>query len=861
MKKALLVSFIVFAMLSLPHSVFSGPLNLTADAKMISPDGDNKSDKVNIAYELPSDGEVSVRVYQVVGEGEIIVRNILRALQESQSAGRYEVEWNGSNDSGQTVSNGTYRVVVAFVPQSGRRLEERIELNVEVTPVFTDLKFLPDPYTPGQTTARIEFQQTKEAHVVLRILNEYDQDVYTRNLGQQPADQYFIDWNGISQMTGINVPIGEYLVVVAARAEDGKLQQLTTKFQVQPGIEVSRISASPRIFDPNDEGGNRATTIQFNTDKARVDYQVTIQDASGMDVWQYNFAWEDQDDRMKATKTFTWGGARLFQMGVKYQLERIERVGDKETGFIDTPLAMTYPEKSGPDTVGSGDDLVLRIAIPLDEAKYTKDGLDTKAIIQQLSESRKLYRVGDKMPFDGYSWDVVRVVLKRLDRTTFSLPNGDYTVRIRVKDPETNQVSAELGTAVKILSKVAFNLCVSQKGSRDNADADDVVVNNLLKQYQTNWCDRKQRLIRLVIRGGSLKTDLQHDVDVFDPHTLQWRSVKKVDNYISYKDDKLRIGFRVTKDANISAQLRSSKGGVIRKLGDFKGHLTTDIDRAFVEWDGLDDRGKVLDSGYYLLDIVATDIDPTAPKTLNTTVVILLKDQRKFFQLDPQNSNAYRHKQGWHYAEFNAFPPVVSFADQSRGSPSGDSNVDDVLASLQEKAEESAKRPVIEGDDGILSLVFDNNLGEEFELEYLFTRFSPNKKEEGSYTNLPISIGRDFVLSTKSYEVDRSKQQSRLSVGYYELSEPGYYDMWVFGRKVEERPCPRPKRYRFASADDEERDRDAEKSWNSFANCYEKTPDMVVMNLKLKGLGTLTETGEHLNKVVSEGFRALASGL
>ena len=55
-----------------------------------------------IKYALPQASDVELTVYNVVGQA---VRTL---VAEHQSAGRYVVEWDATNDSGHSLSSGMY---------------------------------------------------------------------------------------------------------------------------------------------------------------------------------------------------------------------------------------------------------------------------------------------------------------------------------------------------------------------------------------------------------------------------------------------------------------------------------------------------------------------------------------------------------------------------------------------------------------------------------------------------------------------------------------------------------------------------------------------------------------------------------
>lgn len=71
--------------------------------------------ETSIKYSIPQDGKVSVRVYNVTG------KEIMTLVDQDMLAGSYEVKWNGTDNSGSTVSAGVYFVKLS----SGRFVETK----------------------------------------------------------------------------------------------------------------------------------------------------------------------------------------------------------------------------------------------------------------------------------------------------------------------------------------------------------------------------------------------------------------------------------------------------------------------------------------------------------------------------------------------------------------------------------------------------------------------------------------------------------------------------------------------------------------------------------------------------------------
>lgn len=86
-----------------PVSVESSGEQLPTEFALIQnyPNPFNPTTQIN--YALPQSGEVSLQIFNVLGQR---VRDLVR--NQKQDAGRYSVEWDGNNDFGQPVSSGIY---------------------------------------------------------------------------------------------------------------------------------------------------------------------------------------------------------------------------------------------------------------------------------------------------------------------------------------------------------------------------------------------------------------------------------------------------------------------------------------------------------------------------------------------------------------------------------------------------------------------------------------------------------------------------------------------------------------------------------------------------------------------------------
>ncbi len=64
--------------------------------------------------------------------------------------------------------------------------------------------------------------------------------------------------------------------------------------------------------------------------------------------------------------------------------------------------------------------------------------------------------MGNKFPHKSESWTIVKREVKYRE---YSLPNGDYNILIKARDPKSLKVSASFSTFITINSKTVFKMC------------------------------------------------------------------------------------------------------------------------------------------------------------------------------------------------------------------------------------------------------------------------------------------------------------------------------------------------------------------------------------------------------------------
>ncbi len=136
-------------------------VTVSADQSVFSPNGDGRFDTVTAFYVLSEQADVTAEVLNAAGQR---VRVLLR--EQPQVAGQHALTWDGRDEGGQVVPDGTYRLhVVAVGP--ARRGEHSVPVEVDTTPPSLVVANLEPQMTVREPTLTIEGTTDPDALVWL----------------------------------------------------------------------------------------------------------------------------------------------------------------------------------------------------------------------------------------------------------------------------------------------------------------------------------------------------------------------------------------------------------------------------------------------------------------------------------------------------------------------------------------------------------------------------------------------------------------------------------------------------------------------------------------------------------------------
>jgi len=266
---------------------------------------------------------------------------------------------------------------------------------------------------------------------------------------------------------------------------------------------------------------------------------VKICDRSGKEVWD-----SGRVEGKSGRNSIAWGGLRRvdFQTDIYYNIG-IERKENKESG----KGRQTVKYKETINESRDGYDL-----------RYTEEGKPVLySEIKTGDISLPIAKAEEKLK--GVEGDVVEtriddIQIKYSSIKPQSLLSGNYTVEVRVKDPESKEVKSPLNATVTIDLEKSFLIIV------DDND----------------------------IKGISERNE-------FYPKEISSSSVKRFSEVV--------VPFRITADANVTVQIVSRKGGIEREIN--MGRILSG--NAEARWDGMNKDAGFVPEGQYEMKILATD--------------------------------------------------------------------------------------------------------------------------------------------------------------------------------------------------------------------------------------------------------------
>ena len=201
----------------------------------------------NFKFTLSEAADVTVKVYDSAN-------NLVRTVTSGQArnAGVVSIYWDGKDDAGILVPEGSYTGVVYAVDKYGNNSgDNSISFTAAYQPIISNAAVNPNPYNPGAGSGAINYNISADALVTVKILSGTTTVVRTivENQSQSAGDQ-LIAWDG-KDSNGQFLGDGSYYLQVTAVSPTVSTFTSNVKvpFSVAGAVlEISDFTLSPNPF-------------------------------------------------------------------------------------------------------------------------------------------------------------------------------------------------------------------------------------------------------------------------------------------------------------------------------------------------------------------------------------------------------------------------------------------------------------------------------------------------------------------------------------------------------------------------------------------------------------------------------------
>ncbi|MHB9093376.1 MAG: FlgD immunoglobulin-like domain containing protein, partial [Eubacteriales bacterium] len=178
----------------------------------ISPDPYGIGNPMRIKFTLDENAATTI---QILKDNGVPVRTVFNA--EARRAGSNTCLWDGRDDNGSYIPEGTYFVIINAVDKFGKAaVEQRKSFKAAYKEVVTGLLITPEPFNPKDPSngiASISYTVPNESTVSVQVLKGSTPVRTLVNKEKQGAGNKVVQWNG-KDTAGYIVPDGEYTCLV-----------------------------------------------------------------------------------------------------------------------------------------------------------------------------------------------------------------------------------------------------------------------------------------------------------------------------------------------------------------------------------------------------------------------------------------------------------------------------------------------------------------------------------------------------------------------------------------------------------------------------------------------------------------------
>ncbi len=451
---------------------------LSTNPRIISPNQDGRQDRVSIYQETSVE---EVWIGRITDESGNLIRSITWRGTADPS-----IEWDGLDQAGELVPNGTYTYRLVSRDSAGNFAEavsDPIKVDLRDTPIGLSIEgsaFSPNSDSRKDTIALIP-AITDTSGVDLLTVTFYDsQNTAVRKLAVQDIPGK-ITWDGNSDM-GRRVPDGTYSAKLVVEYDNGNAPEAKAgPILVDTRFPSLKVSVKNLYFSPDGDGNGDTLPVSQTESTSERLWSAAILNSEELPV--KTFLWTGR------AESFSWDGADddgnvLGDGEYSYSIESTDSAGNRSVYVVDgitidtraTPIALRISGPAfSPNGDGVRDSLTLEPQLDIKEniASWKIDVQDASGVV------RKSYK-GESAP--------APVEFKGYDDEGNLLPEGIYAANISVLYKNGNNPSARSGDFMIDVSPPLAEISSGDTVLSPNGDGrKDTIVVSQSGSKETEW--------------------------------------------------------------------------------------------------------------------------------------------------------------------------------------------------------------------------------------------------------------------------------------------------------------------------------------------------------------------------------------
>lgn len=508
---------------------------------------DSQSAEIN--FSLNTSGKIGLEIH----EGSNPIKTL--AIRQDVTSGSHTYYWDGTNDSGQQVSEGNYKAQLLFYGDDFALFADdmvTVDLGGGSTPQQTDVVTNdyanPSVFDPRLEYTRVYFTLTEAVDYLTVAIEKNGTNVTTLISNQSKSSgTYYVTWNGRDK-NNVTVGEGEYRYIITAKGSfgtDAEYGYIAANYGSATGVSpaITNDYASPSTFDPQAEDTTVRYTLNTNADVTVEVYDgallvdvLTDHVTKSSGTYSVNWDGRDLNGDMVSPDTYSYVIFAENAWGDDLEEGYVTVDYDYDDGSVvdpDITNAYASPEEFDPTVEDTEITYTLNTCAYITAKVYKKSN---NAYVTTLEEVDYQCEGTHSLSWDGR------------DDDNDIVENGDYTIELTADNSE---------------------------GS-DSAE-DDVIV------YDPDADDDDDN------GDGPNVYDLEVDPEEFDPY-----------------DTTTELSFRLDECADTTVRVYDEDDDLVVELRDEVYWCSGEHS---VVWDGEDDDNDEVDEGDYYFKVMAENND------------------------------------------------------------------------------------------------------------------------------------------------------------------------------------------------------------------------------------------------------------